>query len=106
MLNPHVFVIKNVKFIKKYVGEVPHETAFTKWQLKKLFNNNGFRDVKVLPFDFLHPYLPGFIVRIAERFCILLEETFLIREISGSLIVNAKKPSMNSVKLGTERGQE
>ena len=58
MLNPHVFLIKNVGFIKRYYNEVPHETAFFRWSLRRHFELDGFSNVSVENFDFIHPALP------------------------------------------------
>jgi len=93
MLNPQIAIQKNVPYIKKRLGDSPDETAFFRWQLIKLLRQYGFADVKVEPFDFLHPNIPGTMVPSLERVCLLMERIPVVREIAGSLHIKATKPS-------------
>lgn len=91
ILNPQVFVMKKVGFLKPYFGEVSHETAFFKLSLRRLLNDCGFRDIRVENFDFLHPSIPRSLLDMLEPICILLERIPLVKEISGSLIISGEK---------------
>lgn len=91
MLNPHVFLIKNVGFIKRRYHEVPHETAFFRWTLKSKLEMAGFSNISIENFDFVHPALPERLVPMADRLGKRLEKIPGIKEISGSLLVTAVK---------------
>jgi len=90
MLNPQIFIQKKVKFIKKFSGDTPEETAFFARGLKKAFEKSGFKNVSVRPFDFLHPQTPGFLVKPMEQFGLVLEKT-LLKKIAGSLFITGEK---------------
>lgn len=92
MMNPHVALQKNVPFLKRLSGDTPSETAFFKRPLHKAVAAAGFEDVEVKPFDFLYPWLPDFLVAPADIVGKRLERIPLLKEISGSLIIHAKKP--------------
>src|ERR1051325_3955231 len=91
MLNPQIAVQKNIPWIKRKLGDSPDETAFCRWPLHRLLEKNGFREIRIKPFDFLHPSLaPRFIgpVQAINRF---LEKMPLISELAGSLYIRASK---------------
>jgi SAM-dependent methyltransferase len=92
MLNPQIAIQKNVPFVKRRLGDSPDETAFFRWQLIRLLRRHGFTGVKVEPFDFLHPNIPGAMVSSMERVCLFMERVPLFREIAGSLHITAAKP--------------
>src|SRR5262249_15735534 len=58
MLNPQIAVQKNIPWIKRNLGDPPDETAFFRWPLRRLLAQTGFRDIRIDPFDFLHPKTP------------------------------------------------
>lgn len=92
MLNPQIFLQKNIAFIKKLSGDSPSEGAFLRWQIAKVFRGAGFRDVKVTPFDFLHPCCPGIFAGLLNRIGMrLFEKTALLKEIAGSLFIRGEK---------------
>ena len=45
MMNPQIAVQKNVPYIKRKLGDLPDETAFFRWQLRKLLRSYGFVDI-------------------------------------------------------------
>ncbi len=91
MLNPQIAVQKNVPAVKKRLGDSPDETAFFRWPLRRLLEQTGFRDVRVRPFDFLHPKTPENWVPFVRTAGELLETIPLLREIAGSLFIRATK---------------
>lgn len=93
MLNPQIAVQKNVPWIKKRMGDSPDETAFFRWRMRRQLAAAGFRDIRITPFDFLHPAIPGFAVGPAGALGDLLERIPLVREIAGSLYIRAVKPA-------------
>lgn len=93
MLNPQIFIQKNVPFIKKWMGDSPDETAIVRWKMNKLLSDVGFIETKVFPFDFLHPITPKFLIPIVEKVGIFLEKVPFIKEIAGSVVISGRKPT-------------
>src|SRR5713101_716506 len=59
MLNPQVFLERKLAFIRPLFWYVsPDETAFVRWSLRRLLESTGFQDVRIEPFDWLHPAVP------------------------------------------------
>ena len=91
MLNPQIALQKNVPAVKKRLGDSPDETAFFRWPLRRLLERTGFRDVRVTPFDFLHPRCRKRWIPFVQKFGHGIENTPLLREIAGSLYIRATK---------------
>ena len=91
MLNPQIAIQKNVPWVKRKLGDSPDETAFFRWPLRRLLEQTGFRNVRIDPFDFLHPKTPGFLVSPLNGFGGFLERVPLISEFAGSLYIGALK---------------
>jgi len=52
---------------------------------------NGFRNVEIINFDFLHPAIPRWMLPGMEKIALMVEKIPVIRSISGSLIIKASK---------------
>lgn len=91
MLNPQIAVQKNVAFVKERAGDSPDETAFFKWQMERLLRTNSFSDIRVVPFDFLHPAIPEKYILPLENWGEKLERTPVLKQIAGSLYIVCKK---------------
>jgi len=91
MLNPQIAIQKNVPWLKRRLGDSPDETAFFRWRLRRSFERTGFRDVRVIPFDFLHPKVPFRLVNGLNRFGRYLENVPIVSEFAGSLYIGAMK---------------
>lgn len=91
MLNPQVYVEKNVKIVGKWLQNTETETAFFKNQIKKDLTELGLKNVEVVPFDFVHPGFPGFCLEPLKMLTNVLEKTPLVKEIAGSLKISATK---------------
>jgi 2-polyprenyl-3-methyl-5-hydroxy-6-metoxy-1,4-benzoquinol methylase len=91
MLNPQIAIQKNVPWVKRKLGDSPHETAFFRWPLRRLLDQTGYRDVRIVPFDFLHPKTPAPLVGRLESVSRFLENVPLISEFAGSLYIRAIK---------------
>ena len=91
MLNPQIAIQKNVPWVKRILGDSPDETAFFRWSLRRLLKQTGFRDVRIDPFDFLHPKSPGFLVNRLNSLGRVLEKVPVISEFAGSLYIRAVK---------------
>src|SRR5215467_9795010 len=73
MLNPQIAIQKNVPWVKRKLGDSPDETAFFRWPLKRLLEQTGFHDIRIDPFDFLHPKTPTPVINRVSQFGRLLE---------------------------------
>lgn len=91
MLNPQIALQKNIPYLKKRLGDSPHETAFIRWSLKNKLAQCGFKDIIIRPFDWLHPAIPGNFISAIERLGYLLEEVPIIREFAGSIVIKCRK---------------
>jgi len=93
MLNPQVFLERNVKWFGRWLQNSPDETAFYRWRLARELRTAGFSHVKVVPVDFLHPAVPRVAIRLMAAIGETLEHVPPIREIAGSLFVYAARPA-------------
>ncbi|MGC9326530.1 MAG: class I SAM-dependent methyltransferase [Candidatus Hinthialibacter sp.] len=93
MMNPQVAVEKNIHFIGRRLDNSDDETAFFRWRLAKQLQRAGFEQVHITPYDFLHPAVPERWIPCAQAIERFLEAAPLLREISGSLIIQAAKPA-------------
>ena len=91
MLNPQIALQKNIPWIKRWLGDTPDETAFFRWPLRRLLERTGYRDVRVDPFDFLHPKTPELLIRRVTMLGSFLENLPVISEFAGSLYIRAIK---------------
>lgn len=98
LLNPQIMLERKIKFIGRLSGVSPYEGAFWRIPLKKTFENFGFSEVEIMPFDFLHPATPSFLISFVERLGKKLERIKIIREISGSLFIKAVRQDEDFTK--------
>jgi ubiquinone/menaquinone biosynthesis C-methylase UbiE len=91
MLNPQIFIQKNIPFIKKWLGDSPDESAIVRWKFTKLMHNAGFKKINIFPYDFLHPITPVFLVPAVNKFGKLIEKIPFLKEIAGSVIIYGEK---------------
>lgn len=91
MLNPQIFIQKNVPFIKKWLGDSPDETAINRFSFKNKMVTLGFTNVEIVPFDFLHPAVPDFLIDPVNKISDVIEKVPLLREIAGSVVVFGRK---------------
>jgi SAM-dependent methyltransferase len=93
MLNPHVALERNVRWIGRLLDNSPGETAFMRWRLCRNLRALGLTEVRARPFDFLYPLTPARLVPLVERLGRVLERTPLVAEVAGSLLITARKPA-------------
>jgi 2-polyprenyl-3-methyl-5-hydroxy-6-metoxy-1,4-benzoquinol methylase len=91
MLNPQIALQKNIPWLKKKLGDSPDETAFFRWSLRMKLLNTGFNDVKIIPFDFLHPKIPPKLINLTQRFFILSRKNTYTKRDSRVFIYFCKK---------------
>jgi ubiquinone/menaquinone biosynthesis C-methylase UbiE len=89
MLNPQIAVQKNVPWIKRWLGDTPDETAFFRRALRRLPERTGHRDLRIEPFDFLHPKTPAPLINGVVMIGGFLENLPVVSEFAGSLYIRA-----------------
>ena len=92
MLNPQVFLERNVRWIGRRLDNSPGETAFVRWRIRPLLERLGVADVEARPFDFLYPLTPARLIPAVERIGRVLERLPGFAEIAGSLFISGRKP--------------
>lgn len=90
-INPHIYLGLHIPSFRKRMEFSPDETAFKRWELEHSLRKTGFRVVKVKNIDFLHPKTPKLLIPFVEKLSTILEYIPIIKEISGTLMVYAKK---------------
>jgi hypothetical protein len=91
MLNPQIFIQKNVPCIKRWMGDSPDETAIVRFNMVKLLQKTGYKNVRIFPYDFLHPAIPQSLTDIFSTIGQVIEKIPLLKEIAGSVIIYAEK---------------
>lgn len=91
LLNPNIWLGLHIPWLRSRMEFSPDETALLRWRVATILRRIGFRSFQVKNYDFLHPKTPDWAIGFMERLSILLEKLPLIKEISGSLIIYAKK---------------
>ena len=105
MLNPQIAIQKNIPWVKRKLGDSADETAFFRWPLRRLLQQTGFRDVRIEPFDFLHPRTPLPVVNQLNALGRFLENVPVISEFAGSLYIRAVKLSSTMI-IQTEEAKD
>ena len=91
MLNPQVFAERT--FLRRWLTYVsPDETAFIRWLLQKLLWQIGFDEIRISPFDWLHPLTPEALVRLVSSWGCSLERIPGLKEFAGSLLIRCRRP--------------
>jgi SAM-dependent methyltransferase len=91
LLNPMVFLERNVGFIKRRHFVSDDETAFVRWSLERQLRTHGFKNIRTVPFDLLHPQLPSWMLSPAVAVADFSSRIPLIREFLGSIKIYAVK---------------
>lgn len=92
MINPQICAQKNIPWLKRMMGDSPDETAFVRWSFARRLARTGFTDIRITPFDWLHPAVPAFLIKPVSFLGRIFERLPLVREFSGSLVITARRP--------------
>lgn len=90
LLNPQIFLQKNIGFLKRLAGDSPDEYAFTRWQIRSSMSKAGFKKIKIRPYEFLHPATPEKLIPFVSAMEKFLSLTPLA-EFGGSLLIEGYK---------------
>jgi SAM-dependent methyltransferase len=75
---------------KKFKGK---RAAFNRIQMMSILSEIGFTGIKILPYDFLFPPIPKFMLRPMQSLSLILENTPYLRNFSGDLYLHGQKPA-------------
>ena len=92
ILNPQVAVMFHLGLTKRYFGVSPDEMAFSRFRALRALRAAGFAEAVVEPVDFLHPATPEALCDAVDRIGRVVERLPLLREITGSFVVRARRP--------------
>jgi SAM-dependent methyltransferase len=92
ILNPQVAIMFHLGLTKRYFGVSPDELAFSRFRAARSLKAAGFAAAEVVPFDFLHPATPRALCEGVDRVGRAIERVPLLREITGSFVVRARRP--------------
>jgi len=75
---------------KKFKGK---RAAFNRIQMMSILSEIGFTGIKILPYDFLFPPIPKFMLQPMQNLSLILENTPYLRNFSGDLYLHGQKPA-------------
>jgi SAM-dependent methyltransferase len=90
LLNPHI-AFTFLLAPRHLFGLSADEMAFTRFRVRRVLVELGFEAIDVRPYDFLYPLVPSSWIGAVLRLGDLLERTPLLREIAGSLLIQARR---------------
>lgn len=91
LVNPQIYLQKNIPYLKRLLGDSPMETAYTRWHIKRTMTEKGFKKITLMLFDFLHPLVRPSWIPFVDRIGYSLEKIPGIREIAGSIFFAGEK---------------
>ncbi len=89
--NPLQIMELSTPLTRRLSRHSPDEIAIVRWSMKKMLLRHGFKNISVRPFDFLHPGTPKLLIPFVSRLGFVAEKMPLLKEISGSLVIEAEK---------------
>ena len=93
MMNPQIALQSKVPLFRRWAGVSPEETAFFRWPLAQQLQKVGFVNIRIRPFDFLHPSVPKPLIPMVRCMSAVFEQLPGMREIAGSLLISAERDS-------------
>lgn len=87
MLNPQIWMERNIGWMRAWRHNTPHETAFRPGQFRRMFEDARLIVDRLQPFDFLHPATPRFMIGAVKGLQSVLE-ALPTRSIAGSIFIS------------------
>ena len=93
LLNPEVFIETTVarRIATRSLEYSETERTHSRWTYARWLRETGFSDVRVKPFDFVHPLTPGPLIGVLDSLGRVIEHIPILREVSGSLMLSARR---------------
>ena len=90
MLNPQIWFTLRFRGLFSWIS--PDETAFYRKKLGAMLQRAGFSEVKIMPFDWLHPKVPEKLIGLVKKVELVVEACPGIKQFAGSLWATARRP--------------
>lgn len=87
LLNPQVWMERRFRSWFPYVSR--DETAIVRWPLRNQLEQEGFSNVVITPFDWLHPATPAPLIAVIVAAGRVVEGIPGLREFAGSVLISA-----------------
>lgn len=96
--NPQVTLKNASPWIARKMGNARCQIGMRKYQLMRIASQQGFTDIDVIPYDIVHPLTPRWLVLRLQFLAFVAEHAPLLREVSGTLYIWARKPGGVSIR--------
>jgi dolichol-phosphate mannosyltransferase len=96
--NPYYRIKKLVSKLFFFMKRAENNEFFDRFSLFTLLSEVGYIKIKILPYDFLFPPLPKFLLWPMQNLSLILENFPYVRNFSGSLVIWAQKPAEENWK--------
>jgi dolichol-phosphate mannosyltransferase len=83
-------VFSKLLLFKKFKGK---RAAFNRIQMMSILSEIGFTGIKILPYDFLFPPVPKFMLWPMQNLSLILENMPYLRNFSGDLYLHGQNPA-------------
>ena len=90
--NPLVFLKNSIRPIARWAGDAHCQASMRKYKLMQIASNQGFSHIEIAPFDMVPSRTPRSLIRFAEPIAFILEYAPIIRNLSRTIYIWAKKP--------------
>ena len=87
LLNPQIWMERRFRSWFPYVSH--DETAIVRWNLKRNLERTGFSNVRITPFDWLHPATPPSLIGLVDGVGRAMEKVPVVCEFAGSVLISA-----------------
>jgi dolichol-phosphate mannosyltransferase len=90
--NPQVLLKNIIKPLGRWCGDARCHVGMSKYGLMKKASHEGFTKIEIIPYDIIHTRLPYSLIPLIQSASFVLEQTPLIRDLSGTLYIWLVKP--------------
>ena len=94
--NPQVFAKNAIPAVGRWAGQPECQAPMRKYQLMKEASWQGYTNLEIVPFDIVHPRIPGKLVRFLQSAAYIVEHAPVFKEFCGTLYIWGKKPGDSS----------
>lgn len=91
LLNPNIWLGLHIPWLRSRMEFSHDETALIRWKVGEVLKSIGFKKVLVRNYDFLHPLTPTYLINLVDKIGEVLVRLPIIKEVSGSIIIWARK---------------
>jgi dolichol-phosphate mannosyltransferase len=91
--NPQVWVKNHLRGMRGLLGEASCQTGIRKIELMQVASHVGLTDIDIVAYDIIHPRTPRKWIASLQAKAFVFEQAPLLKELCGTLYINAKKPA-------------